>query len=83
VDSSVDKEQDRRRRSSPLTDQRRYSERHDSQRWVYPRKDDYDRYLIPKISPKERREESIEARDEDDDAGQVLLGLAFVDEATK
>lgn len=82
VESSVDKPQDRKRTSSPLAYKRRYSKREDSQRWVYPRRDDYDRYLIPRISREERREENIEARGEDDDAGQVLLGLAFVDEAT-
>jgi hypothetical protein len=82
VESSVDKPQDRKRTCSPLAYKRRYSKREDSQRWVYPRRDDYDRYLIPRISREERREENIKARDEDDDSGHVLLGLAFVDEAT-
>jgi hypothetical protein len=55
-----------------LACKRRYSERQDSRRWVYPHRDDYNRYLIPKTSQKQ----TTEAKDDD------LVGLSFVDEAT-
>lgn len=72
VETSVDKTKDRKRKCSSLACERRYSENQDSQRWVYPHRDDYNRYLIPRTSQKQ----NTEARDED------LLGLSFVDEAT-
>lgn len=53
-------------------------ERHDCRRWAYARRDEYNRYLIPRTSSTESTRAVDKQEDEQDIA---LLGLAFVDEA--
>jgi len=68
---------DRKRKLQGL--EGRFPERYDSQRWVYARRDDYDRYLIPRSSSTESTR-VLEKEKQYEDDGPVLLGLAFVDE---
>ena len=55
-------------------------ERHHCRRWAYARRDEYNRYLIPRTSSTESTRAGDKQKEaEDEDIG--LLGLAFVDEA--
>lgn len=59
----------------------RYPEQHDLNRWAYARRDEYNRYLIPRTSSTELFR-AVEEKSVLEDDGVVLRGLAFVDEVT-
>lgn len=60
----------------------RCPEQHDCRRWAYARRDEYNRYLIPRTSSTESTQstKAVEHKEEDDQDDILLLGLAFVDE---
>ena len=85
---------DRKRIWLSLASESRHPKHH-SQTWIFPRRDDYNRYLIPRACS---TESTLATRDEklandnvnlelmntlDEDDGLILLGLAFIEEPTE
>ena len=58
-----------------LLPQKRYPEQHNLRRWAYARREEYNRYLLPRTLSTEITEAVKSEQTEED-----LLGLAFIDE---